>query len=152
MLKDKIGSYNDAGRRARRPYEIRLAVILITNDPDETIPGAPIDEAKVGSAFLSEVFGPVQALFQTRDARGSFAQAETDVDAKKRSEGEVYMEAIYFRLKRDESTAEAKKKTLHKPPLGWYLASESIEAMRDILREQDGLQTVAAQLKEAAPP
>src|SRR5438105_13957917 len=102
-MKDNIGAYNDAGRRARRPYAVRLAVILITNDPDETIPGAPIDEVPAGSACLSEVFGPVQTLFQTRDARGSFAQAETDVDAKKRSEGEIYMEAIYCRWKRDEA-------------------------------------------------
>jgi hypothetical protein len=149
VLKDKIGEFN-----ARGGHEVRLVVILITNDPEETIPGAPIDEEKAGSPFLTEVFGPINTLFRTRDARGSFAQAETDVDAKKRSEGEIYMEVVYFRLKHDKpnETAAEKKRRLHKPPLGWYLASESIEVMRDILLEEEGLATIAVQLASADAP
>ncbi len=74
VLKDKVGEFN-----AKSGHDVRLVVILITNDPEETIPGAPIDEAKAGSPFLTEVFGPITALFRTRDARGSFAQVMRDI-------------------------------------------------------------------------
>jgi hypothetical protein len=91
-------------------------VIHISNDPETTMPSDLTEQRK----WLSQVVAPVQALLNTRPARGFQARE----DLAKRVEAQ-----LHFRLCRtpDERAAEARRQPL---PLGWALSSLARAEMR----------------------
>jgi hypothetical protein len=91
-------------------------VIHISNDPETTRPSDLAEQRK----WLSQVVAPVQALLNTRPARGFQARE----DLAKRVEAQ-----LHFRLCRtpDERAAEARRQPL---PLGWALSSLARAEMR----------------------
>jgi predicted acylesterase/phospholipase RssA len=108
-----------AGRAARGAQTPRLrpVVIHISNDPETAEP----EELKRQGRFLGQVWGPVEALLNTRPARGF--QARADLQRRIRAGG---WDHLHFRLCRqgDEPL-----------PLGWTLSAEA----QGVMQRQLGL-------------
>ncbi len=107
-----------------RGFRIEPAVMVISNSPGALAPSGKQDphNARLDQTFLSELLAPPLGLFNTREARATFA-----VTAERRDMAVIVPEDasrfLWFGMQSDNYTA-----------LGWALAERSFDGMDALLR------------------
>jgi hypothetical protein len=101
-------------------------VVYVNNDPgeEETSTAAPSRPAPL--RWITEVMSPIEALFNTRVARGSYSQSLTRefVEANAPA-GDKRRRYFHFGLKQEKFA----------PPLGWFLSAKSRRSIDEQRRE-----------------
>jgi hypothetical protein len=100
--------------------------------------------------FLGDVTAPVNALMNTRNARGTYAQKNIALEQRRFKAGmtapaPVTKDIIYFRLRDTQVPL----------PLGWLLSAGAAEAMRNQLHVDDKVvqnDTAIKEVLKALPP
>ena len=111
-----------------RGFRIDPAVIVISNSPGALAPSGKQDphNARLDQTFLSELVAPPLGLFNTREARATFA-----VTAERRDMAVILPEDphrfLWFGMQSNNYT-----------PLGWALADSSFDGMDALLRAPNG--------------
>jgi hypothetical protein len=108
---------------AARGYTIEPVVVVISNSPGAMAPSGKQDphNARLGSAFLSELLAPPLGLFNTRSARATFA-----VTAERRDMSVILPNDperfLWFGMRTKNDT-----------PLGWALSDRTFNSIDDLL-------------------
>jgi hypothetical protein len=104
-------------------------VIEIRNGPTKEMPEASAPTAVTPDQprreFLSEVFAPLDTLFKTRDARGTFSQAA--IEGEQVSQENPALRPNRFRFGLHNSKVPL--------PLGWMLSGDAAKEMRRQLKD-----------------
>jgi len=127
-------------------HEIRnvdVKVIMISNDPrkppiDPAAPPPPSNLPKRTQKmtretnFLGDVTAPIDALMNTRNARGTYAQKAIALEQRRFKAGmtapaPATKDIVYFSLRDTQIPL----------PLGWMLSAEAAKTMRDQLQLDD---------------
>ncbi len=114
--------------------------MYVNNDPgeEETSTGEP--QRPAASRWLTELMSPIDALFNTRVARGTYSQSLTKefVEANSRDSRRRY---FHFGLKQEKFA----------PPLGWFLSAKSRRSIdqqrRELIESDPKFQELLAVLK-----
>ncbi|TMH77845.1 MAG: hypothetical protein E6H49_15810 [Betaproteobacteria bacterium] len=117
-----------------------FVVVYVNNDPgeEETSTAAPVRPAPL--RWLTELMSPIDALFNTRVARGTYSQSLTKefVEANAPDKRRRY---FHFGLKQEKFA----------PPLGWFLSAKSRrsidEQRRELIESSPQFQELLAVLK-----
>jgi Patatin-like phospholipase len=140
---------------------VDVKVIMISNDPrkpsiDPAAPAPPPDLPKrtqkmtSETNFLGDVTAPINALMNTRNARGTYAQKNIALEQRRfkadmTAPAPVTKDIIYFRLRDTQVPL----------PLGWMLSAGAAEAMRNQLQLDDKVvqnDTAIKEVLKALPP
>jgi hypothetical protein len=127
----------------REIRNVDVKVIMISNDPrkppiDPAAPAPPSNLPKRSQKmtretnFLGDLTAPIDALMNTRNARGTYAQKTIALEQRRFKAGmtapaPATKEIIYFRLRDTQVPL----------PLGWMLSAEAAKAMRDQVQRDD---------------
>jgi len=106
--------------------KLDFIVVYVNNDPgeEETSTAEPARPAPL--RWLTELMSPIDALFNTRVARGTYSQSLTKEFVEANApRGDKRRRYFHFGLK-DEKFA---------PPLGWFLSAKSRHSIDDQRRE-----------------
>jgi hypothetical protein len=145
----------------REIRNVDVKVIMISNDPrkpsiDPAAPAPPSNLPKrtqkmtSETNFLGDVTAPINALMNTRNARGTYAQKNIALEQRRFKAGmtapaPVTKDIIYFRLRDTQVPL----------PLGWMLSAGAAKAMRDQLQLDDDVvqnDTAIKEVLKALPP
>jgi hypothetical protein len=145
----------------REIRNVDVKVIMISNDPRKPSidPAAapppsnlPKRTQKMTSEtnFLGDVTAPINALMNTRTARGTYAQKTIALEQRRRKASMTApssgtKDIIYFRLRDTQVPL----------PLGWMLSAGAADAMQDQLQLDDDVvqnETAIKEVLKALPP
>jgi len=133
---DLLSALYSPGERLKLDF----VVVYVNNDPgeEETSTGEP--QRPAASRWLTELMSPIDALFNTRVARGTYSQSLTKefVEANSRDSRRRY---FHFGLKQEKFA----------PPLGWFLSAKSRRSIdqqrRELIESDPKFQELLAVLK-----
>jgi hypothetical protein len=140
---------------------VDIKVIMISNDPRKPSidPAAPPPPSNLPTRtqkmtsetnFLGDVTAPINALMNTRTARGTYAQKNIALEQRRFKAGmttpaPATKDIVYFRLRDTQVPL----------PLGWMLSAGAAKAMRDQLQLDDDVvqnDTAINEVLKALPP
>ncbi len=128
--------------RWEKKLNLDFLVVYVNNDPGE--PETSTDEAArpAPHRWLTEVMSPIDALFNTRVARGTYSQSLTKEFLESNApDGNTHRRYFHFGLKQEKFA----------PPLGWFLSAKSRrsidEQRRELIEGDPKFQELLAALK-----
>jgi hypothetical protein len=106
--------------------KLDFIVVYVNNDPGEQETSTAEPARPAAHRWLTELMSPIDALFNTRVARGTYSQSLTkefvEADAPR---GDKRRRYFHFGLKQEKFA----------PPLGWFLSAKSRHSIDDQRRE-----------------